>query len=90
MSVTAIPPVHSDHALRWKQADDDVFVATLHDEFAGFISVAGSEHTLHGALAQPIGVYRTRGDAQAALGALAGRGRAGGTPRRRRRSLTRA
>lgn len=67
-----------------------MFVATLHDEFAGFISVTGSEHTLHGALAQPIGVYRTRGDAQAALRAHALRSPVGGVVGRRRRPRTRA
>ncbi|WP_345750692.1 hypothetical protein [Microbacterium rhizophilus] len=60
-------PAPAGDALRWRQADHDVFVATLHEEFAGFISVSSAGHALHGAHAQPIGVYRTRRDAQEAL-----------------------
>lgn len=96
MSLTAVLPVHhrapaqADVALRWKQADHDVFVATLHDEFAGFISVDGVGHTVHSAHAQPLGVYRTLREARAALGAHLTRSRGaaprpGGRSRRRPR-----
>ncbi|MER7797754.1 hypothetical protein [Microbacterium sp. NPDC096154] len=56
-----------DAPLLWKQADDDVFVATLHDEFAGFISVSDGVHVLHGAHAQRLGVFRSQREARAAL-----------------------
>ncbi len=60
------PPALSDR-LRWKQAAEDVFVATADDEFAGYIAVSGAGHVLHGAHAQPIGVFPTRHEAQDAL-----------------------
>jgi len=68
-------PVLPPDRLRWKQAAHDVFVATLDEEFAGFISVSGPDHAVHGAHAQPLGVFRSQHDARAALRAhaLAGR-----------------
>ncbi|GGH40687.1 hypothetical protein [Microbacterium album] len=44
-----------------------MFVATLDEEFAGFISVSGRAHVLHGAHAQRLGVFRSHRDARAAL-----------------------
>lgn len=69
---STLPPVHLDHvapaALRWKQADHDVYVATLHDEFAGFIAVTGDDRfALHGPQGQPMGAFRTQHEARAAL-----------------------
>jgi hypothetical protein len=60
------PPALTDR-LRWKQAAEDVYVATADDEFAGYIAVSGAGHVLHGAHAQPIGVFPTRHEAQDAL-----------------------
>jgi hypothetical protein len=60
------PPALTDR-LRWKQAAEDVYVATADDEFAGYIAVSGTGHVLHGAHAQPIGVFPTRHEAQDAL-----------------------
>lgn len=54
-------------ALLWKQADEDVYVATVDDEFAGYIAVSDSGHALHSAHAEPLGVFRSRRDAQDAL-----------------------
>ncbi|GAA1735516.1 hypothetical protein [Microbacterium paludicola] len=54
-------------ALLWKQADEDVYVATVDDEFAGYIAVTDSGYALHSAHAEPLGVYRSRRDAQDAL-----------------------
>jgi len=71
MTITAVPSVHhsvSDADVHWKQADHDVFVATVHNEFAGFISVEGAEHTVHTAHSEPIGTYRNLREARAALG----------------------
>lgn len=69
-------------ALTWKQAADDVFVATIGDEFAGYIAVSDSGHALFGALAQPFGTYPTRGDAQDALRRHAAPSRPRSRPRR--------
>lgn len=76
-------------ALLWKQADEDVYVATVDDEFAGYIAVSDSGYALHSAHAEPLGVYRSRRDAQDALRThltptLASRRRTTATGRRRR------
>lgn len=86
-SAPTLPPTTPALAdrLRWKQAADDVFVATVDDEFAGYIAVSGAGHALHGAHAQPIGVYRSRREAQEALRAHLQRPRTGGATRRARR-----
>lgn len=96
---TALPPAHLDlipsvDPLRWKQADDDVFVATLHDEYAGFVAVSDGAHALHGPQGQLIGSFATQREARAALrshllgpgpSAPATRSRASGRRRRARR-----
>ncbi|MBO3664626.1 hypothetical protein [Microbacterium stercoris] len=71
MTITAVPPVHlldPETDVSWKQADHDVFVATVHNEYAGFISVDGPAHTVHTAHSEPIGTYRSLREARAALG----------------------
>lgn len=74
---SALPPVPLERApagaptpagaLRWKQADHDVHVATLHGEYAGFVAGSGGEYALHGPQGQPMGVFAALRDARAAL-----------------------
>lgn len=89
MTITAVPPVRlldPETDVRWKQADHDVFVATVHDEFAGFIAVDGPAHTVHTAHSEPLGTYRTLREARAALGQHLNRSRtAAPRPATRRR-----
>lgn len=82
-------------ALLWKQADEDVYVATVDDEFAGYIAVSDTGYALHSAHAEPLGVYRSRRDAQDALRvhlapAAASRPRTAAGRRRRSRARTHA
>lgn len=54
----------------WRQADDDVYAATISDEFAGFITIADTGlHTLQGPQGQSIGDFGTLDEAQEALAA---------------------
>jgi hypothetical protein len=53
--------------LLWRRATEDLHVATIDGEFAGFVTVSGSLHTLHGPYAQPLGTYRSLDAASAVL-----------------------
>lgn len=60
-------PDSTDASLSWKQAADDVYVATRDGEFAGFISVDAQEHVVHNRHSRRIGSYATMAAARAAL-----------------------
>ena len=55
--------------LDWRQADDDVFVATAAGEYAGFVAVASHGYEAHSALGTPLGVHMTHPEASAAVAA---------------------
>ncbi|WP_068477399.1 hypothetical protein [Pseudoclavibacter helvolus] len=64
----AIPFTLPAPRVSWRQADDDVYAATISDEFAGFITIADTGlHTLQGPQGQSIGDYGTLDEAQEAL-----------------------
>lgn len=64
----AIPFTLPTPRVSWRQADDDVYAATISDEFAGFITIADTGlHTLQGPQGQSIGDYATLDEAQEAL-----------------------
>ena len=47
-------------ALDWRQADDDVFVATSAGEYAGFVGITPLGFEAHGAHGESLGVHDTR------------------------------
>jgi cold shock CspA family protein len=55
--------------LDWRQADDDVFVATLAGEYAGFIAVEPDGYQAHSARGDALGRYDSRELASAAVAA---------------------
>ncbi len=75
MSSTSI---HSPTPLSWKQADDNVHVATRDGEFAGFVEFDGTKHLTHDSHGTELGAFVTLADARRALD---------GTPRRNSRSI---
>nr|WP_201468728.1 hypothetical protein [Microbacterium hydrocarbonoxydans] len=64
MSTTTFPP--SD-PLTWKQADDDVHVATRDGEFAGFVEFDGTTHLVRDQRGAELGTFSSLDDAQVAL-----------------------
>ncbi len=56
-------------ALAWRQADDDVFVATRADEYAGFIDVTPQGFHAYGARGEDLGLHTTPDLARAAVAA---------------------
>jgi len=64
---------HPPEALTWKQAGDDVHVATRDGEFAGFVEIYGATHVVRDNHGTELGSFRTLRDARSALE---------GTPRR--------
>lgn len=54
-------------ALDWRQADDDVFVATMLGEFAGFIEVTHEGSHAHSAQGADLGLHDTSFAARAAV-----------------------
>ena len=46
--------------LDWRQADDDVFVATSAGEYAGFVGVTPRGYEAHGARGEHLGLHPTR------------------------------
>ncbi|WP_307361437.1 hypothetical protein [Microbacterium murale] len=74
MSITT----HSQAPLSWKQADDNVHVATRDGEFAGFVEFAGTAHVVHDSHGNELGAFATLSDARRALD---------GSPRRATRSI---
>lgn len=72
----SITPVHPsiDRSLTWRQASDDVHVATRDGEFAGFVEVSGRAHVVRDNHGAELGTYPTLSAARAALeGAPSGR-----------------
>lgn len=53
--------------LAWRQADEDVFVATNAGEFAGFVTVDRNTHIVHDNHSLRIGSYPTLAAARQAL-----------------------
>ncbi|MGW8482189.1 hypothetical protein ACWGJP_03580 [Microbacterium sp. NPDC055903] len=53
--------------LNWKQADDDVHVATRDGEFAGFVEFDGDAHVLRDERGTDLGAFSTLADARRAL-----------------------
>ncbi len=53
--------------LNWKQADDDVHVATRDGEFAGFVEFDGTAHVVHDNHGSDLGSFPTLADARSAL-----------------------
>lgn len=53
----------------WRQADQNVFVATLHAEYAGFTDDTPAGIHAHGAHGEDLGVHRTSALARAAVAA---------------------
>ncbi|PKQ34223.1 MAG: hypothetical protein CVT61_12215 [Actinobacteria bacterium HGW-Actinobacteria-11] len=64
MSTTTFPP--SD-PLTWKQADDDVHVATRAGEFAGFVEFDGSAHLVRDNHGAELGAFGSLDEAFRAL-----------------------
>lgn len=56
-------------SLAWRQADDDVFVATHADEYAGFIDATAHGHRAHGPRGEDLGLHATPDHARAAVAA---------------------
>lgn len=64
MSITNIAPTE---ALEWKQAADDVFVATRDGEFAGYVAVQSENHITFDNTGRELGTFTELGDARRAL-----------------------
>lgn len=58
---------HPPETLTWKQADDDVHVATRDGEFAGFVEIYGRAHVVRDSHGTELGSFRTLVDARNAL-----------------------
>ncbi|MDT0156083.1 hypothetical protein Q9R19_00415 [Microbacterium sp. ARD32] len=58
-------PTASDFS--WRQADDDVFVATSGGEYAGFVTFEHDVHVVHDSHSRRIGSYPTLAAARQAL-----------------------
>lgn len=56
-------------ALAWQQADDDVFVATLNGEYAGFVAAGADGYDAHTGRGLDLGAHSTAGGAASALAA---------------------
>lgn len=88
MSNTTTRPPES---LIWKQADDDVHVATRDGEFAGFVEIYGATHVVRDNHGTELGSFRTLVDARHALeGSTRRRSRSFGQTVRRHLSRTRS
>jgi len=57
--------------LHWRQAADDVYVATVAGEYAGFVAATADGYEACGALGIPLGLYDTHEVAKAAVAASA-------------------
>ncbi len=68
--LTFITPTSSARpSIDWRQADDDVFVATSAGEYAGFVGVTPLGFEAHSAQGESLGVHGTRDSAHAAVAA---------------------
>lgn len=59
--------IHPPEPLSWKQADDDVHVATRAGEFAGFVESNGAAHLVHDSRGTELGSFDSLEDARDAL-----------------------
>ena len=72
--MTFITPTSSARpTLDWRQADDDVFVATAAGEYAGFVGVTPLGYEAHSARGESLGVHDTRDSAHFAVATSADR-----------------
>lgn len=55
--------------LTWRQADDDLFVATLDGEYAGFVGRTSGGFEAHSGRGGHLGTHRHSAEAAAALNA---------------------
>lgn len=62
---------HSD--LHWKQADENVYVATRDGEFAGFVELSADAHVVHDDRGAELGAFPTLVEARRALEGGSGR-----------------
>lgn len=58
-------------SVHWRRIDDDIMVATVAGEYAGFIGPTPHGHEAHGARGEDLGVHSARIDAMAAVEASA-------------------
>jgi hypothetical protein len=65
MSSNTMSIIHE--SLDWKQADDDVHVATRDGEFAGFVEFDGTAHLVRDNHGTELGSFGTLADARRAL-----------------------
>lgn len=54
-----LSPTSLEDTLDWRPADDDVFVATVDGEYAGFVARTPRGHEAHSALGVDLGRYDT-------------------------------
>jgi cold shock CspA family protein len=66
--VTVLTPA-SRQPLDWRPAADDVFVATIAGEYAGFVDITPLGHEAHSSRGEDLGVHPTRELARAAVAA---------------------
>lgn len=66
MSITTAHP-SNDQPLTWRQAADDVHVATRDGEFAGFVEVNDSAHLVRDNRGAELGAFASLAAARAAL-----------------------
>lgn len=91
MSNTTMSSTTTHSQLSWKQADDDVHVATRDGEFAGFVEIHGASHLVRDNHGAELGSFRTLVDARHALeGSTRRRARSFGHTLRRHLSRARA
>ena len=64
MSNTTIRP---PEPLSWKQADDDVYVATRNGEFAGFVEIDSDGHVVRDNHGTELGAFANLAEARRAL-----------------------
>lgn len=59
--------IHPPERLTWKQADDDVYVATRDGEYAGFVELDTGAHVVHDSRGTELGSFETLADARRML-----------------------
>ena len=79
----------SSDALRWRPADDGVFVATLDGEYAGFVARTSQGYEAHSAVGLDLGCHTTRDLASSAVAASLDVAAGPAVPMHGRRSIRR-
>jgi cold shock CspA family protein len=69
LTFVSLPTTASRPPLDWRPADDDVFVATIAGEYAGFVGVTPLGYEAHSAHGEDLGVHATGTLARAAVAA---------------------